>query len=372
MTRSSAQVKTAPPLRVSLGDHSYPIHVRPGVLAEAGRLVRGVARSDTCLVISCRRVMRLWGRELTGSLQEAGFQLTATLVPDGEQAKSLCQAERLYDAMLEARLDRWSLVVGFGGGVVGDLAGFVAATYQRGIDFVQIPTTLLAQVDASVGGKTAVNHPRAKNMIGAFHQPRLVVIDPTTLGTLSKRQLRCGLAEVVKHGVILDAALFRYLERRTSELLAAEPAALEHVIAASCRLKSRVVAQDEKETGLRAILNYGHTLGHALESAGGGRWLHGEAVSLGMVGASYVARELGRVRTSFVDRQRSLLRALGLPVRTGLFSFAELWERMIHDKKAAHGALRWVLPTGLGKVDLVSEVPTEVVQRAVARLATNR
>ncbi|PIW12847.1 MAG: 3-dehydroquinate synthase, partial [Armatimonadetes bacterium CG17_big_fil_post_rev_8_21_14_2_50_66_6] len=351
-------------ISVELEDRSYRVHVQPQGLAEVGRAVASVCRGRRCLLVSCRRVVRLWGEPVVRSLESAGVAVTTALVPDGEQAKSLQQAEKLYEALLRARFDRQAVVVSLGGGVVGDLAGFVAATYQRGVDFVQVPTTLLAQVDASVGGKTAVNHPRAKNMIGAFHQPRLVMIDPVTLSSLPKRQLRGGLAEVIKHGVILDARLFRYVEQHADALLAAEPEALKHVIRRSCQLKAEVVTADERESGLRAILNYGHTLGHAVESASAGRWLHGECVSLGMMGAAYLAEDLGMVTAAFAGRQRDVLRAAGLPVRLPGLAPEQLWERMSHDKKAAAGSLRWVLPTRIGEVRIVSDVSKETVLRA--------
>jgi 3-dehydroquinate synthase len=289
-------------------------------------------------------------------------------VPAGEGSKSLAQAERLWNKLVALKADRTTAIVAVGGGVVGDLAGFVAASFARGLDFIQIPTTLLAQVDSSVGGKTGVNLPAAKNIVGAFWQPRGVLIDLDVLATLPEREYRSGLAEVVKYGVILDAAFFAYLEQHADELAARDAAALEHVIARSCRLKADVVEKDERElTGLRAVLNYGHTFCHAIETVSGyGTYLHGEAVAIGMVCASRLAESLGRIGPEVTERQRVLLTRLSLPTVVGGLDHDALVAAMARDKKVEHGRLRFVLPSRLGHVELVGNVDPELVRRAMS------
>jgi len=302
-------------------------------------------------------------------LRDVNFDVRRVEIPPGEGQKCLATASRLYDELAEMRADRQTLVVALGGGVVGDLAGFVAATYNRGLPFVQVPTTLLAMVDSSVGGKVGINHARGKNLIGAFWQPVGVWIDTTLLETLPDREYRSGLAEVVKYGVILDADFFGYLEGRVGELLARDAATLSAVIRRSCELKADVVRQDEREeTGLRAVLNYGHTFGHAFEAvAGYGTWLHGEAVAAGMVCASRLAERLGRVDDVTTRRQRDLLAALGLPTRPDpAWPVEALVEAMRSDKKNVGGKLRFVLPSRLGACQLVGGVAEEEVRAVLA------
>src|SRR5438128_11136202 len=279
---------------VQLGSRSYAIVVERGALASVGARLKSLGVGSRAALVSAAGILSAHGKTVTESLEKAGFTVTTLEVPDGEAAKTLGVAERCWNALLEAGLDRTSTVLALGGGAVGDVAGFVAATYMRGVNFVQLPTTVLAQVDASIGGKTAIDHPLGKNMIGAFHQPRLVVVDPAVARTLSEREFRSGLAEIVKHGIVLDADYFAELERDLAPLLARELGVLERIIGGSCRLKAAVVERDEREAELRHVLNYGHTIGHALEAATGyARFAHGEAVSLGIVAEARLARRLG-------------------------------------------------------------------------------
>jgi 3-dehydroquinate synthase len=295
------------------------------------------------------------------------------VLPPGEAQKSLATAAALYDRLADAHADRRTLIVAVGGGVVGDLAGFVAATFNRGLPLLQVPTTLLAMVDSSVGGKVGVNHPKAKNLIGAFHQPVGVWIDTAVLATLPEREYRSGLAEVVKYGVILDPALFIYLENHVEEVLARDPAAVRHVVTRCCRLKADVVEKDERdETGLRAVLNYGHTFAHAFETvAGYGTWLHGEAVAAGMVCASRLAERRGLIEHDVTERQRELLAEFGLPTAPLRDWPAEqLLAAMRSDKKAVAGKMRFVLPRRLGEVALFDDVPEDDVRAVLAARTT--
>ncbi len=289
-------------------------------------------------------------------------------IEPGETAKSVETADVLWQKLLDIGADRKTLVVAVGGGVVGDLAGFIAATFARGLSFVQIPTTLLAQVDSSVGGKVGINLPGAKNMVGAFWQPRGVLIDTAVLSTLPEREYRAGLAEVVKYGVILDEEFFAYLESHVTELRARQDDVLRHIVARSCRLKANVVSADEREeTGLRAVLNYGHTFCHAFETLTGyGQLLHGEAVAIGMTCAARLAERLGRVDGEFSRRQQELLLALGLPTQPPRLEPGEVISVMARDKKASGGKLRFILPTHLGHVELVGNVPDADVRAALA------
>src|SRR5256714_3116688 len=269
---------------VNLGARSYTIVVEPGVLGAVGPRLRQLGVGSRAVVVTDATVMRLHGGPVAKSLEAAGFTVTVVEVPEGEAAKTLHVAERCWEHLLRAGIDRSSTVLALGGGAVGDLAGFVAASYMRGVNFVQLPTTVLAQVDASIGGKTAIDHPKAKNLIGAFHQPRLVLVDPAVVQSLPDREFRSGLAEIVKHGIVLDADYFAELERDVRPLMARELGVLERIIGGSCRLKASVVERDEREAELRHVLNYGHTIGHALEAATGyTRYAHGEAVALGIV-----------------------------------------------------------------------------------------
>jgi 3-dehydroquinate synthase len=300
-------------------------------------------------------------------LVQAGFEVQCLTLPAGEAVKSLSSASRLYDVLADSRADRKTLVVPVGGGVIGDLAGFVAATFSRGLPLVMVPTTLLAMVDSSVGGKVGINHPKAKNLIGAFHQPIGVWIDTAVLETLPDREYRSGLAEVVKYGVILDADLFAYLERNADAVLAREPESVRHVVARCCRLKADVVERDEREeTGLRAILNYGHTFAHAFETvAGYGAWLHGEAVAAGMACAARLAVHRGLIPSDLAERQDYLLARFGLPTRPEPWPIEELLSVMRSDKKNVAGRIRLVLPRRLGEVALFDDVGEAAVRQTL-------
>lgn len=305
------------------------------------------------------------------SLTSNGWRCETEVLPAGETSKSLDKLSDVYDRLIELNADRRTLIVAVGGGVVGDAAGFIAATFMRGIPFIQVPTTLLSAVDSSVGGKTGVNHPRAKNMIGAFYQPIGVFIDTATLDTLPDREYRSGLAEVVKYGMILDEAFLAYLEQHVDEINSRKPEVLRYIIAQSCRLKASVVEQDEFETrGLRAALNYGHTFGHAFEAlAGYGELLHGEAVSIGMVHASSLAERRGLIDASVTKRQIQLLQKLHLPTvlpKTLTFAADDVLQRMRLDKKSVSGSLRFVLPTRAGAVETFSDIPEADVRAVLA------
>jgi len=354
-------------LRVALGSRSYPIHVGTGLL-ERVELYRPHLAGGAVAIVTNAVVAPLYSSKVKQGLQ--GARVVEIVVPDGEQAKGWQTLEQVFDALLAARCGRDALVVALGGGVVGDLAGFAAAVYQRGVALLQVPTTLLAQVDSSVGGKTAINHARGKNMIGAFHQPRAVISDVTTLDTLPARELRCGLAEVIKHALALDAAFVDWLEGNMQDLLARERAALVYAIKRCCELKAEVVAADEREAGPRAALNFGHTFGHAIEAgAGYGAWLHGEAIAVGMVMAAELSVRLGLIRKEETERLRKLILRAGLPVSGPALAPEKLMELMALDKKAAQGKVRFVLLEAVGRAALRGGVPEELVREAIVAAA---
>jgi len=352
---------------VELGERSYPIVIGPGTVDEAGDVIAQRWQGRRSLVVTHPSLASIYGDRLRAALRQAGFQTDLISIPEGESSKSLEWAQRLYDAAIQYGFDRTSVFIALGGGVVGDLVGFAAATYMRGVGFAQVPTSLLAQVDASVGGKVAIDYGGAKNLVGAFHQPCAVVIDTDTLKTLPDRHYHAGLAEVVKYGIISDADFFSYLEQHREEIVRKDPTVLAFVIRRCCELKAAVVAADERDLGMRAILNYGHTAGHALEAAKGldTSLLHGEAVAIGMMVAGWIAVEMGRVGHDFVERQRRLLEALGLPVSVSIDSVDPLMEWMLLDKKAVDGSLRFVLPSRMGAVDLVADVQPDTIRRAL-------
>lgn len=344
-------------IHVRLGERGYDIvisHDSTGFV----NFVRGCVSGNSALVVTDENVA---GHALTiiEQLKQAGVRANLAVRPAGEAQKSLTVAAGLYDQLIDLPADRSTLVVAVGGGVIGDLAGFVAATYARGLRLLMVPTTLLAMVDSSVGGKVAVNHPRAKNMIGVFHQPIGVWIDAAFLETLPEREFRSGLAEVVKYGVIMDADFFAFLEKNCDRILARETQALHAIIGRCCRLKADVVEKDEREeSGLRAILNYGHTFAHAFETAAGyGGWLHGEAVAAGMVCASQLAERRGLIGAEVTQRQVQLLRAFHLPIAPLDWPIDDLLATMRSDKKAVAGQMRFILPRRLGEVALFADVP---------------
>lgn len=356
-------------VHVNLQERSYDILITSNRLAAIGASINewfakrfpDHAGARKALVVTDENVA-LHARTVQQSAREAGWDAHLIELPSGETSKSFASLQRLYDKMVELKADRMTAVIAVGGGVMGDLAGFLASSYTRGVPFIQVPTTLLADVDSSVGGKTGINHPAAKNMIGAFYQPLGVFIDTGVLTTLPDREYRAGLAEVIKYGVILDAAFFDYLETNIEGLNAREPSVLRHIIARSCELKAYVVEQDEFErTGLRAVLNYGHTFAHAFEAlAGYGELLHGEAVAIGMPYASRLAERLGRIDASVTARQEKLLKAVHLPTRLPSacqFENADILDKMRLDKKTVGGQLRFVLPSKMGHVETVKGVP---------------
>ena len=351
-------------IRVALAERSYDIGIGTAHLATIGPEIARRRRLSHAVVITDAHLASTHAANVAQSLASTEASVDLLVVEPGESTKSADVAGQLWEQMLSLRTDRQSVVVAVGGGVIGDLAGFVAATFARGLGFVQVPTSLLAQVDSSVGGKVGINLPGAKNIVGAFWQPLYVLIDTDVLATLPPREYRSGLAEVVKYGVILDADFFAYLEAHVEGLNQRDPTVLRHIIARSCRLKADVVEQDEREeTGLRAVLNYGHTFCHAFETVTGyGELLHGEAVSIGMLCASRLAERLGRIDASLTARQHQLLAALGLPTDMPNIDVQAALEVMSHDKKVAHGRLRFVLPTRLGHVELVGNVdPADVL-----------
>jgi 3-dehydroquinate synthase len=353
-------------IHVHLGERSYDIVVTSGDLDGVGPFTRQRVQGSKAFLLTDEHVVES-AQSVAAALQKAGFQSETAVRPPGEGQKSLRVAEELYDRLVDFHADRRTVIVAVGGGVIGDLAGFVASTFNRGLALVMVPTTLLAMVDSSVGGKVAVNHPRAKNLIGSFHQPRGVWIDTATLATLPDREYRSGLAEVVKYGVILDPELFAYLEANTAAVLKREPDVVRHIVTRCCRLKADIVEQDEREeTGLRAILNYGHTFAHAFETAAGyGAWLHGEAVSAGMVCASRLAERRGLIPAEVTDRQQRLLQAFGLPTSAGRWPAEELIATMRSDKKSLAGQLRFVLPRRLGEVAVFENIPENDVRQAL-------
>jgi len=354
------------PLSVTLGERSYPIHIGTGLLNDDKLYAPHVA-SRNVAVVTNQVVAPLYLAGVRGAIERAGGRVLPILIDDGEQSKSWGTLDRVVGAMLAGRCGRDSLVVALGGGVVGDLAGFAAAVYQRGIPFLQVPTTLLAQVDSSVGGKTAINHARGKNMVGAFHQPLAVIADIGVLDTLPDRELRAGIAEVIKHGFILDLEFTAWLEANMPRLLARDRAALGHAVRRSCELKSRVVADDEREGGLRAILNFGHTFGHAIEAGVGyGEWLHGEAVATGMVMAAELSVRAGALRRPDADRVKALIASAGLPVKGPKLAVERYLELMQVDKKASGGKVRFILLDGLGRATLRGDLDTDLVRASIA------
>jgi len=360
-------------IRVELGERSYPITIGSGNLSQAGAFVRenvthGRNELSRVVIVTDENVNEPHATIVAESLTEDEVRVDVLLLEPGEQTKSVDAVDGLWQALLEIGADRKTVVVAVGGGVIGDLAGFVAATFARGLRFLQVPTTLLAQVDSSVGGKVGVNLPDAKNMVGAFWQPRGVLIDTRVLATLPEREYIAGLAEVVKYGVILDGEFFNYLEMNHQKLSARDDDVLRDVITRSCELKAAIVSADERdETGRRAVLNYGHTFGHAIETLTGyGKYLHGEAVAIGMVCAARLAERLGRIDASMTKRQIDLLGQLGLPVDLPSLEADAMLNAMARDKKTEHGRLNFILPSGIGHVDLVGDVSGDDVRAVLS------
>ncbi len=377
MTATPAAIRT---IRVELSANPYPVVIGGGSLPDLGSQIReqGIQAGTKVLVVTNPVVQEHYGAAALASLQAAGLEASSLVIEAGEEQKTPATVALIHNAAFERRLERGSLIVALGGGVVGDMAGFAAATWLRGIAVVQVPTTLLAMVDAAIGGKTGVNHPGGKNLIGAFHQPRLVLIDPATLATLPEREFRAGMAEVIKYGVIGDAPLFSDLEgaaQRDPEaglasLAAVGPSLLQRLLERSAAAKARVVAADEREGGLRAILNYGHTLGHVVETLSGyGTYLHGEAVGLGMLAAGEIACAMGLWSRTEQERQWALVKAAGLPLTLPALDPGAVLDCLQGDKKVRDGKVRFVLPTAIGSVLIRDDVDAATITSAMTQLA---
>jgi 3-dehydroquinate synthase len=349
-------------LNVALAERSYPIHIGPGMLNETALLLQHLKQKQVAIV-SNTTVAPLYLAKIAQPLRDAGVRVVEIVLPDGEQYKNTETLNMIYDALINARCERNTTLIALGGGVIGDLTGYAAATYLRGVPFIQIPTTLLSQVDSSVGGKTGINHPKGKNMIGAFYQPQLVLIDTNTLHTLPQRELSAGVAEVIKYGLIRDAAFFDWLEKHMSSLMALDEAVVCEAVYRSCNNKADVVAADEKEAGERALLNLGHTFGHAIENAMGyGVWLHGEAVAAGTMMAANLSLRMGWLNTSDVQRMQNIFQSAKLtqiPPALGVEKYLEL---MGLDKKVQDGKIRLVLQQGIGKALMTSEYDSKALQ----------
>ncbi len=367
MQENTSSGITQVPIR--LGDRSYPIIIGAGIVGDAS-IYQNLPRAGTALIVSNTTVAPLYAAQLQSTLHSRYNKVLLTILPDGEQFKDWATLQLIFDALLENNCDRKTVLYALGGGVVGDMTGFAAASYMRGVPFVQVPTTLLAQVDSSVGGKTAINHPLGKNMIGAFYQPQLVVCDIDVLQTLPPRELSAGLAEIIKYGPIADLVFLDWIEANLDALLACEPAAMANAIQRSCEIKAAVVEQDERESGLRAILNFGHTFGHAIESGlGYGQWLHGEGVGCGMVMAAHLSQRLGLVDLPFVERLKRLIARAGLPVKAPQLDATDnagrYLELMRVDKKSEAGEIRFVVIDGLGRA-AVRPAPDALVAQVIA------
>jgi 3-dehydroquinate synthase len=351
-------------LNVDLGERSYPIYIGPSLLTN-GDLFRPHITGKRVAIVTNTTVGPLYLDRLAQTLGALGKQVTTIVLPDGEEEKNWASLMRIFDVLLAEKCDRKTTLVALGGGVIGDMTGFAAATFMRGVPFIQVPTTLLAQVDSSVGGKTGINHPLGKNMIGAFYQPQAVIADTSTLDTLPPRELAAGIAEVIKHGAIIDAPFFDWIEANMSKLVARDAEAVAHAIRRSCEIKAEVVRQDEREGGLRAILNFGHTFGHAIEAGlGYGEWLHGEAVGCGMVMAADLSHRLGYIDAVARDRIKAVVHAAGLPTVAPDLG-AERWlELMEVDKKNEGGQIKFILLKPLGKA-FITNVPQDVLRASL-------
>ena len=354
-------------VRVELGEKSYSIYIGYGLEGELRSFVQTASFSKKAMVVTDTNVGPLYGAKIQTILREAGLEAAVVTVPAGESSKSLAVAEDLYTKAIELGLDRKSPIFALGGGVVGDLAGFIAATYMRGVPFVQLPTSLLAQVDSSVGGKVAVNHKLGKNLIGAFYQPKAVFMDLELMKTLPKREIYTGLGEIIKYGIIYDREFFAFLEQNQQAVLDLEPEAATHMIARSCEIKAAVVSQDEQEAGLRRILNFGHTMAHAIEKETGyTRYNHGEAVAIGIVGAADISCQLGLIAPADFQRVVQLTEKLHLPTKAEGCTVDAMYGDIFHDKKTVAGKVNWVLMDSVGSVVCRNDVPADVVKKAMS------
>jgi len=356
-------------LRVDLGERSYDIKIGYDILSQVGEYLKELNLGSKVMIITNELVDSLYGREVERAIKEAGFEVHIAKIGDGEKYKSLNTARELYDQAVEANLDRSSTIVALGGGVVGDIAGFIASTYMRGVNFVQIPTTVLSQVDSSVGGKVAVNHPQGKNLIGAFYQPKLVVADVKVLKTLEERQLKAGLAEVIKYGVIWDKEFFDFLTENRIKILELDTKTMEYLIKRCCEIKAEVVAQDEREMGIRAILNYGHTIGHALEAVTNyQRFVHGEGVAIGMIGAAKLANKLDLLDSADLKKQEEIIEDFGLAVFFDDLNIDSIIKALSKDKKVKDGMIRFILAEEIGQVVIKSDLPHNIIREVLEEL----
>jgi 3-dehydroquinate synthase len=353
-------------VKVELTSNGYEIRIGRGLLPQVGRWLGEMGLSVKAVIITDTAVKGRYADALAGGLAEAGFDVAVLEVPEGEEQKTLETAGRLYEQLTGVYAERTTPLLALGGGVIGDLAGFVAATYMRGVPLVQVPTTLLAQVDSSIGGKTAVDHGQLKNMIGVFYQPRLVVADADTLKTLPGVELANGMAEVIKHAAILSEDLFDYIERNIEKARAPDTVVLEEIVTRNCRIKAGIIAKDERESGLRAILNYGHTVGHAVEAVSGFRLRHGQAVAIGMVAEAEISRRLGWLDADSVNRLKEVISRAGLPVAMPALDVKEVMIAMRHDKKVAGDTIRFVLLRAIGDAVITDEVGTSLIEEVLS------
>ncbi|MBE9115300.1 3-dehydroquinate synthase [Lusitaniella coriacea LEGE 07157] len=362
---------TSSNIRVNLPQNSYDIAIAPGSLSQLGNSLSELNIGKKVLLVSNSTIFKHYGEQTINSLQDAGFEACYHLIPAGERHKTPASIRKLYDTALKNRLERSSTLIALGGGVIGDMTGFAAATWLRGINFVQVPTSLLAMVDAAIGGKTGVNHPRGKNLIGAFHQPKRVLIDPQVLTTLPAREFRAGMAEVIKYGVIWDTELFERLEaaKRLDSLRYVDPELLQTILARSVQAKADVVSKDEKEAGLRAILNYGHTIGHGVESLTGYRLVnHGEAVGIGMVVAGELAAAMEMWQPDEAQRQNALIEKTGLPTQIpSMLTARAIADSLKNDKKVKAGKVRFILPTHIGSVTITDDVNPDILHEVLQK-----
>jgi len=353
-------------VHLNLADRSYYIYIGAGLLDYLGKYLRKVAPASRVVLVSDEHVYQLYGARVEEALKLSRYAVYNYIIKPGDKSKSLSVASKIYDVMYEARAERSDPLVALGGGVVGDLTGFVAGTWLRGVPFVQVPTTLEADIDASVGGKTAVNHPRGKNLIGVFYQPRMVLMDTNTVSSLSDRDIRAGLAESIKHAVIKDAAFFDFHEKYAEKILTLNRPVLERLLMRNCEIKSEVVSHDEREGGLRAILNFGHTVAHAIEVAGKyTKFRHGEAVAMGMVAAGFMAMERGHFPKEDFYRMEQLIERFELPTRFAGSDFGTLLDVMKRDKKVKAGKIRFILPTRIGQVEMFDDVEPAQIAAAM-------
>ena len=357
-------------LRINLDDRSYDILIGRGLLSRLAEFIP--ERPGRAVIVTNPEINRLYGGKVCQSLKSVGIDFSTVEIPEGEAHKTLDDANRVYDHLLAENYDRKTLMIALGGGVIGDLTGFVASTFQRGVPYLQVPTTLLSQVDSSVGGKTAVNHPKGKNMIGAFYQPRAVVADLDTLKTLAPEEFRCGLAEVIKYGVIEDPELFTFLEDNVESILGLDEGCLAHIIETSCAIKARVVEKDERESKYRMVLNFGHTLGHAVEALTHyAKFKHGEAVAIGMVFAAQLSKHLGICDSPTLDRIELLISRFGLPTRLPQFDPDDYIASMLHDKKAQDGKIRFILVREVGSIEIAEAVEESALRKALGELTVS-